>query len=88
MKKRRLGMAALALLAGGLGQMTPTALNAKTVEITQQAKQELPKQTRETRRQILPDGFGGLDFPPVDHGRSPKEYGQWLQYNRKQKWSK
>jgi len=88
MKKRRLGMAALALLAGGLGQMTPTALNAKTIEVTQQAKQELPKQTRETRRQILPDGFGGLDFPLIDHGRSPKEYGQWLQAKGKQKWSK
>ena len=88
MKKRKFGMAALALLAGGLGQMTPSALNAKTVEAVQQSKQELPKPTRETRRQILPNGSGGVDIPFIDHGRSPKEYGQWLQANRKQKWCK
>jgi hypothetical protein len=27
-------------------------------------------------------------MPTFNHGRSPKEYGQMLQFNRRQKWTK
>lgn len=88
MKRSRVGvMAMAALMMGGLSQAAP--VEVKDINATsQQSKQELPKQTRETRRQILPDGTGGVYMPMLDHGRSPKEYGIYLQYNRKQKWSK
>lgn len=82
-----------AILAGGLMgmggavQMAPVQA-ATPVEITQNNKQELPKPTRETKRKILPNGFGGVDIPFIDHGNSPKEYGQYLQRIGKQKWVK
>jgi hypothetical protein len=89
MKRKTMSLAAIAALAfGGASQAMPTQIqsNQKIIEI--QSKQTLPKQQRSNQREILPDGTGGVVFPWVDYGRSPKEYGQWLQYNRKQKWSK
>jgi len=80
MKRKTMSLAAIAALAlGGAAQAMPSQI---------QSKQTLPKQQRSNQREILPDGTGGVVFPWVDYGRSPKEYGQWLQYNRKQKWSK
>lgn len=89
MKKGRIGLAALALIAGGLGQTAE--LPAQTTNPTTQVvngKQELPKQTRENKKQILPDGTGGL-LDPIDYGiLTPKMYGQWLQQTGRQKWVK
>ena len=39
------------------------------------------------RRPTAINSYGGYtEYLKV--GRSPKEYGQWLQYNRMQKWNK
>jgi hypothetical protein len=89
MKRKTMSLAAIAALAfGGATQALPTQFqsNEKTIEI--QSKQNLPKHQRTNRREILPDGTGGIVIPWIDNGRSQKEYGQWLQYNRKQKWDK
>lgn len=80
-------LAASLMGIGGAVQMAPVQA-ATPIEISQNTKQELPKPTRETRRQILPNGFGGVDIPFIDHGLSPKEYGQYLQATGKQKWIK
>jgi hypothetical protein len=88
MKKNRIGLMALAaLMTGGISQAAPITVESP-VPVTQQAKQTLPKRTRENRREILPDGIGGIRIPYIDHGTSPKEYGQWLQGTGKQKWIK
>lgn len=95
MKKRTIGLGRLALatamLFAGGAQAAPEIINANA-PVEQQAptqqKQELPKQTAENRKQILPDGTGGLMFQHPDHGISPKDYGQYLQSTGRQKWSK
>ena len=85
MKQTKLGLLALvALMSGGTAQAMPTTVAPATI----QAKQTLKTPTRESKREILPDGAGGLLFPYVDHGTGPKEYGQWLQRTGKQIWSK
>jgi hypothetical protein len=89
MKRNAMSLAAIAALVfGGAAQAIPTQMesNQKTIEI--QSKQTLPKHQRSNRREILPDGTGGVVIPWIDHGRSPKEYGQMLQFNRRQKWIK
>ena len=91
MKKNWRTLAAIAaLLAGGVSQAAPVNITSQQNirSVNTQSKQELPKHTRETKRQILPNGFGGIDIPFVDFGRSPKEYGQYLQRTGKQVWVK
>ena len=85
MKRTKLGLLALvALMSGGTAQAMPTTVNPAAT----QAKQTLKTPTRESKREILPDGMGGLLFPYIDHGTSPKEYGQWLQKTGRQIWNK
>lgn len=77
-----------ALFAGGAAQAaTPLVTVQKTgIEINQ--KQTNQEQKGKQTREIAPDMFGGLRFDYFDRGRSPKEYGMWLQATGRQKWNK
>jgi hypothetical protein len=82
-------MAAIAALAlGGLAQATPAIQTERAPEI--QVKQEHKRQTVKTKqsKEIIPDGFGGIDIRIPDMGTPPKYYGQHLQRIGKQKWNK
>jgi len=87
--KKRIGMLAAAALAfGGLAQATPvSSIDKQGNTITQKVNQPEQKRVRQSR-ELPPDGMGGIDFPFYDRGRSPKEYGQWLQATDRQKWTK
>lgn len=81
-------MGAAALLAGGISQAaTPTTQTAKTaIEINQ--KQTVEHKKVKQSREVAPDMQGGLRFDYYDRGRSPKEYGMYLQSTGRQKWDK
>ena len=91
MKKRNIltALAGLVLGFGGAVQLNATAPAPVRTVITVNADKEAPpKQRIKQTREIGLDGTGGLDFPFYDRGRSPKEYGQYLQATRRQKWNK
>lgn len=89
MKKSKVSiLAAAALALGGIAQAAPTgAVDKQSNTIVQKVNQSEQGRVRQSRELRL-DGTGGIDFPFYDRGRSPKEYGQWLQANGLQKWSK
>ncbi len=88
MKKQSL--AALAIISATMGMgAVPQTLPTEQTQQTQKHNEGVEK-TPVTVRQGKPTALnptGGMtEFLAV--GRSPKEYGQWLQHNRRQKWNK
>jgi hypothetical protein len=82
-------LAALAILGATMGMgAVPQAV--PTQQAQQQRHNEAVEKTPTTVRQRTPTAInptgGYTEYLKV--GRSPKEYGQWLQYNRMQKWNK
>lgn len=92
MKRKFSSLAALAvLMAGGSTQAVQpiqSAQTEKTTTVQAPAKVVSERKTIVNNREILPDGSGGLIMPNYYFARTPKEYGQWLQANGRQKWTK
>ena len=86
MSLKKIIVSAVAAIAS-TGQIAPVQVSA-AAPIETQAKRETAKPTHQTRSKIFPNGFGGI----YDHSEfgimTPKLYGQYLQQNRLQKWTK
>ena len=89
-------LAALSILAASLGmgatpQTLPYHQSQNQSQKSQQQKHNdgLDKQIVTVRRGAVtplnPAGINGIEF---DYGTPPKQYGQWLQSTRRQKWTK
>lgn len=82
----RTAVAMAALLFGGTAQSaTPVAETKSGIEISAKNKEE---KYPNNRREIVPNGYGGLSFSSYDGGHSPKEFGEYLQRNGLQKWNR
>ena len=82
-------LAAVGMIGAGL-QATPTAsINmSKTNDITVSAKRNQEKKVIKQEKEIEFNMTGGLNYIDWHAGTPPKQYGQWLQYNKKQIWNK
>lgn len=89
MKKTNILLAGLAMMAGGL-QAAPSANvtvnNGNNIEVN--AKQSRERKVIKQEKEIDFDGIGGINHIQWNAGTPPKQYGQWLQSNRRQKWNK
>lgn len=88
MKKSRIGLIGALAFAGAV-QAAPTInTQDKTNVVIQEKVPDQNNRRVRQNRELPPDGMGGISFPFYDTGRSPKEYGQWLQATGRQKWVK
>jgi hypothetical protein len=82
-------LAALAILGATMG-MGAVPQTVPTQQAQQQRHNEAVEKTPTTVRQGMPTAInptgGYTEYSKV--GRTPKEYGQWLQSTRRQKWDK
>lgn len=86
MSLKKIFVGALAAIAS-TGQIAPVQVSAST-PIETQAKRETAKPTYQTRKEVLPNGLGGI-YDQSDFGvMTPKLYGQMLQSKGLQKWTK
>ena len=91
MKAKTLKLAALPLIlaTAGMGatpQILPTHQTQTQNQRINEALQTNPQTVRQGRPTALNPTGGYTEY--FENSRSPKEYGQWLQANRKQKWVK
>lgn len=87
MKKQAL--AALAILGATMGMgATPQVVphQNQNQQRTNEAVEKTPTTVRQGRATALNPTGGMIEW--LREGRSPKEYGQWLQQTRRQKWVK
>jgi hypothetical protein len=88
MKNKNILVASMAMLAGVLQAKPSNNLSLKNNIITVSAKQIKEKKVTKQEKEIKFNGFGGINQTFWDGGRPPKQYGQWLQERKKQKWNK
>ena len=87
MKSKALAAIAMAIASAGMGAVPQ---NVPTNQTQNQRHNEAVEKAPVTVRQGKPTALNptGGYTELLNVGRSPKEYGQWLQYNRRQKWNK
>ena len=82
-------LTAAAVAIASLAQTNDVNANVQTQQKQiVQDKQGNKKEVAQTREIKVDPLTGGLYSGFYDRGRSPKEYGQWLQSTGRQKWNK